>query len=117
MRNAALMSGIFAVVALGNAYPAVGQGVPPTAAPQERRTPIDAWLSTPDTIHLSVEQRKSVEDLKARFRSEFKQLRGEDEVAVVLQAKALHEKYQKLVRELLTPQQRPAFDRNVRRVG
>ena len=94
-------------------------------AAQERRatasaeplTPIDAWLTRPHEIDLSIEQLGRVDELKTEYRTEFDRLGGGDELAIVMQALGLEMKYRERVRRLLTPEQQTVFDENVRTGG
>jgi Spy/CpxP family protein refolding chaperone len=96
--------------------PAAAQGQRENAS-EERPTPIDIWISRPREIKLTSEQRDRVEELKTQYVVEFGELGGADEMAVVMQARALQTKYRKLVRDLLTPEQQAVFDENVRAGG
>ena len=93
--------------------PALAQEPRADTAYEERRTPIDAWITHPREIELSAEQQERIDELKAEYLEEFDELGGDNEMAVVMQALGLERKYRDVVRSLLTPEQQAVFDENV----
>ncbi len=93
--------------------PALAQEPRADTAYEERRTPIDAWITHPREIDLSPEQQERIDELKAEYLEEFDELGGDNEMAVVMQALGLERKYRELVRSVLTPEQQNVFDENV----
>lgn len=99
------------------AVPTVAQEPRADTASEGRRTPIDTWIARPYEIELSTEQLKRVDELRTEYLEEYGQLRGNNQMAVVMQALGLEMKYRELVRSLLTPEQQNLFDVNVRKGG
>ena len=97
--------------------PAAAQEQRADTASAERRTPIDAWITRPHEIDLSIEQVERVDELKTEYLAEFDKLGGHTEMAVVMQALGLERKFRERVRSLLTPEQQRVFDENVRSGG
>jgi hypothetical protein len=76
---------------------------------------IDRWLTRPDTIHLSADEQKKVDDLKAQLTAEQAKIMADangDRAAAQPNLTAMNTKYQGLVRAALTPANQAIFDKN-----
>jgi Spy/CpxP family protein refolding chaperone len=78
--------------------------------------PIDRWLTRPDTIHLTGDQQKKVDDLKAQYTAEQAKIMADangDRAAAQPNMAALTTKYQGLVKGVLTTDQQAVFAKNL----
>lgn len=86
----------------------------------ERTLAIDLWISDPVRIELSADQEATVDSLRARYAAEARNVRqiaedGEDsQIGIVRRMHDLKREYGREVRKILTPDQRPAFEKNFR---
>lgn len=87
---------------------------PPAA--QTREVAIDRWLTKPNVIELTPAQRTKVDSTRARFVAELSKIEADkssNQMALVMQMRDVTDRYQKLVRQELTPAQQTVFDKNI----
>jgi hypothetical protein len=88
----------------------------PTAQPTAK-SPIDDWLTKPTVIVLTKEQEARIDTVKTNYGIEAKAvadaLRTADEMTIMVRTRDFHGKYLDLVRQVLRPEQRAVFDKNI----
>lgn len=91
-----------------------------TSGLSDRTLAIDLWISDPVRIELSADQEATFDSLRARYAAEARNVRqiaedGEDsQMGIVRRMLELKREYGREVRKILTPDQRPAFEKNFR---
>jgi hypothetical protein len=104
---------LFAGIASSAAAQRGVSSAPATA--QTREVAVDRWLTKPTVIALTPDQRTKVDSVRARFVAELSKIEADkslNQMALVMKMRDVTDRYQKLVRQELTPAQQAAFDRN-----
>jgi hypothetical protein len=77
-------------------------------------TAISRWLTTPDTIKVSADVQKKIDDVAAKYTAERTTPPADTSRAAMMARNAeLTTKYQGMVKALLAPAQQATFDKNV----
>ena len=102
---------VVCIVRLGT--PAQAQAIPDTS-----HSPLDRWLGVPVQIKLDARERTKVDSLRISFAAESakedtKAKTSEERSAAVSKTRERIERFQRLVRDLLTPEQQRVFDQNL----
>ncbi len=113
-RFAALSLGLVLFVACLTPSAVEAQTPADTTRRAELASPVHLWVTQPTRIDLTEPQEKQVRALETKYVEEFEALKAlGDDMAIVMGARELQLRYQKLVREVLTPTQQIVFEKNV----
>lgn len=85
-------------------------------AGQPSTNPIDVWLTKPNPIDLTPDQRKKLDSIKVEYATERKKAIATElgnEMGIVIQVNRLDVAYGRIVRAQLTPSQQALFDKNL----
>jgi Spy/CpxP family protein refolding chaperone len=105
-----------AMCVAGTASTATAQGGGGGGMGQGRGSAVDRWLTRPDTIKLTAEQQKKIDDIKAEYTKEQQKIMADaagDRSAAAPKMAELTTKYQGLVKAVLTADQQAVFAKNL----
>lgn len=113
MRKLAMVA--FAALCVAGTASAQGGGGGGGGRGQGRGNIIDRWLTRPDTIHLSADEQKKVDDLKKAYTDEQAKIMADaagDRAAAQPKIAELNTKYQGLLKAALTPANQAILEKN-----